>query len=62
MPRAILLLPGVGAQGGSVEDLGAAFAAGTASALVTASRSVAGADDPAEAAERLRASVWAVAS
>ena len=62
MPRAILLLPGVGAQGGAVEDLGAAFASGSASALVTASRGVAGADDPGEAAERLRASVWAVAS
>jgi orotidine-5'-phosphate decarboxylase len=62
MPRAILLLPGVGAQGGAVEDLGAAFAAGSASALVTASRSVAGAADPGDAAERLRASVWAVAS
>ena len=28
MPRAVLLLPGVGAQGGRVEDLGAAFAPG----------------------------------
>ena len=60
MPRAILLLPGVGAQGGSVEDLGAAFSA-PAAALVTASRSVAGADDPAAAAEELRASVWSLA-
>ncbi len=60
MPRAILLLPGVGAQGGSVEELGAAFAE-PASALVTASRSVAGAEDPAAAAERLRSSVWALA-
>ena len=59
MPRAVLLLPGVGAQGGSVDDLGAAFA-GPASALVTASRSVAGSDDPAGAAESLRRSVWAV--
>jgi orotidine-5'-phosphate decarboxylase len=61
MPRAILLLPGVGAQGGAVESLGPAFA-GPASALVTASRSVAGADDPAAAAEALRAAVWSVAS
>lgn len=60
MPRAILLLPGVGAQGGSVADLRSAFR-GPASALVAASRSVAGAADPAEAAERLRASVWEVA-
>lgn len=61
MPRAILLLPGVGAQGGEVESLGAAFAS-PAGALVTASRSVAGAADPGEAAERLREAVWAVAS
>jgi orotidine-5'-phosphate decarboxylase len=61
MPRAVLLLPGVGAQGGSVEQLGAAFT-GPGSALVTASRSVAGADDPARAAEDLRAAVWSVAS
>ncbi len=60
MPQAVLLLPGVGAQGGDVEDLGPAFGA-PASALVTASRSVAGAADPGEAAERLRESVWAVA-
>jgi orotidine-5'-phosphate decarboxylase len=40
LPRTPFLLPGVGAQGGSPEDLGAAFAAGQASALVAASRSV----------------------
>jgi len=61
MPRAVLLLPGVGAQGGSVEQLGPAFA-GPGSALVTASRSVAGAADPAAAAATLRDAVWAVAS
>jgi orotidine-5'-phosphate decarboxylase len=60
MPRAILLLPGVGAQGGSAEQLAAAFT-GPGSALVTASRSVASAPDPGEAAERLRAQVWEVA-
>ena len=38
MPRAVLLLPGVGAQGGRVEDLGPAFAPGPAAGLVTASR------------------------
>ncbi len=46
MPRAIFLLPGVGAQGGAPETLGAAFAAGPASALVTASRSVCGRRGP----------------
>ena len=62
MPRAILLVPGVGAQGGQPELLGAAFAAGPASALVPVSRGIAAAEDPAAAAEDLRARVWAVAS
>lgn len=61
MPRSILLLPGVGAQGGEVEALGPAWTR-PAAALVTASRSVAGAPDPAAAAEALRAAVWSVAS
>jgi orotidine-5'-phosphate decarboxylase len=60
MPRSIFLLPGVGAQGGAAEGLGAAFT-GPASALVTASRSVAGAGDPGAAAEELRELVWGVA-
>ena len=61
MPEAIFLLPGVGAQGGTAAELGAAFRAGPASALVTASRSIAGSDDPAGAAETLREQVWDVA-
>jgi orotidine-5'-phosphate decarboxylase len=44
LPRAVLLLPGVGVQGGRPEQLAAAFAAGPASALVSASRSVLYAD------------------
>jgi orotidine-5'-phosphate decarboxylase len=69
MPNAILLLPGVGAQGGRVEELAAAFAPGRAGGLVTASRSIAGAHlatggDPAACAraeaERLRAAAWAL--
>jgi orotidine-5'-phosphate decarboxylase len=48
MPRAVLLLPGVGAQGGRPERLGAAFAAGPGSALVSASRSVIYADRGAD--------------
>ena len=40
MPRTVLLLPGVGAQGASVADLARAFTSGPASALVNASRSV----------------------
>jgi orotidine-5'-phosphate decarboxylase len=66
MPRAVFLLPGVGAQGGRVEDLGAAFAPHPAAGLVTASRSIVNAHaerggDPAAAAaaaaEELRAAV-----
>jgi orotidine-5'-phosphate decarboxylase len=64
MPRAVFLLPGVGAQGGRVEDLAPAFAPGPAGGLITASRSIvraheAGGGSPAEAAlaeaDRLRA-------
>jgi orotidine-5'-phosphate decarboxylase len=62
MPRAVFLIPGVGAQGGRAGDLGAAFSAGRASALVAASRRIADDPDPAAAAERLRASVWEVSS
>jgi orotidine-5'-phosphate decarboxylase len=40
MPRTIMLLPGVGAQGASVAELSRAFTSGPASALVNASRSV----------------------
>jgi orotidine-5'-phosphate decarboxylase len=69
MPQAIMLLPGVGAQGATPADLARAFTSGPASALVTASRSViyasrdSGADFRAAAgaeAARLRAEVWAV--
>ncbi len=62
MPRAIFLIPGVGAQGGRPEDLGAAFAPGRAAALVAASRSIAADPDPAAAAERLRDAVWEVSA
>ena len=40
MPQAILLLPGVGAQGATPGDVARAFTSGPASALVTVSRSV----------------------
>jgi orotidine-5'-phosphate decarboxylase len=69
MPRTILMLLGVGAQGASVADLARAFQSGPASALVAVSRSViyayreTGADfreaAGAEAA-RLKREVWAV--
>lgn len=62
MPASIFLLPGVGAQGGQAEQLGAAFSPGPASGLITASRSIAAAADPAREAERLRASAWDIAS
>ncbi len=69
MPQAILLLPGVGAQGATPADVARAFTSGPASALVPISRSVIyafrveGADwRKAAAAEaaRLRGEVWAV--
>jgi orotidine-5'-phosphate decarboxylase len=63
MPDSIFLVPGVGAQGGRPEDLGPAFAAGRrASVLVPAARSIADADDPAAAAEELRAALWDLGS
>jgi orotidine-5'-phosphate decarboxylase len=67
MPNATFLLPGVGAQGGRVEELAAAFSPGRAGGLVSASRSIAGAyltlgGEPAAAAraeaERLRETAW----
>ena len=71
MPRAIILLPGVGAQGATPADVARAFTSGPSSALVNASRSViyayrdAPADDwrAAAAAEaaRLQGAVWAAA-
>jgi orotidine-5'-phosphate decarboxylase len=61
MPSAPFLLPGVGVQGGSAQDLEPAFGSHPASAIVTASRSIAGARDPAAAAEALRQEVWDVA-
>jgi orotidine-5'-phosphate decarboxylase len=44
LPRSVLLLPGVGAQGARAGDLAEAFAVGPAGALVSASRSVLYAD------------------
>jgi orotidine-5'-phosphate decarboxylase len=61
MPRAVFLLPGVGAQGGSADRLGPAFSTSIAGGIVTASRSIAGADDPAAAAEALREQAWEAA-
>jgi orotidine-5'-phosphate decarboxylase len=60
MPRAVFLLPGVGAQGGQPELLGAAFAPGPAAAIVSSSRGIAEAPDPAAAAEALRKTVWEI--
>ena len=67
MPGAVFLLPGIGAQGGAVEDLALAFQPGAAGGLITASRSIADAHQlhggsPAQAAraeaERLRVAAW----
>jgi orotidine-5'-phosphate decarboxylase len=60
MPTSVFLVPGIGAQGGRVEDLGEAFGAHPASVLATASRSIAGADDPGKAAATLRDELWTI--
>ena len=69
LPRSVLLLPGVGAQGATPADVARAFTSGPASALVTASRSVIYAYRGGEAdwrsaagaeAARLRSEVWSV--
>jgi orotidine-5'-phosphate decarboxylase len=69
MPHTPFLLPGIGAQGGRVEELGPAFAPGPAGGLITASRSIVAAHeqhggDPGQAArreaERLRELAWSL--
>jgi orotidine-5'-phosphate decarboxylase len=71
MPAAVFLLPGVGAQGGRVDDLAAAFTPGPAGGLVSASRGIVDAGektggDPAGAAraqaQKLRELAWRLAS
>jgi orotidine-5'-phosphate decarboxylase len=71
MPNAVFLLPGVGAQGGQISDLAAAFAPGTAGGLISASRGIVAAHekrggDPAaaaaEEARRLRELGWGLTS
>ena len=59
MPRQILLVPGVGAQGGEPDRLAPAFAGNRAGALVSASRSIIFAESPRKAAEALRETLWA---
>jgi orotidine-5'-phosphate decarboxylase len=65
MPRAVFLLPGVGAQGGEVEALRPAFAPGRAAALVAVSRTIADAaldagdlEAARAVAEELRDKAW----
>jgi orotidine-5'-phosphate decarboxylase len=69
MPKAILLLPGIGAQGATPADVARAFTSGPASALVPVSRALTytfradGGDwrrAAAATAARLREEVWAV--
>ncbi len=70
MPATPFLLPGIGAQGGRVEDLAPAFAPGRAAGLISASRGIVRAHEsggyaPADAArreaERLRVLAWSLA-
>lgn len=69
MPHAVFLLPGVGAQGGSVEALAPAFAPGRAGGLVSASRGIVGAylkdggapqSSARQEAARLRELAWSL--
>jgi orotidine-5'-phosphate decarboxylase len=69
MPHAVFLLPGVGAQGGRVENLAPAFSIGRAGGLISASRGLVGAHraaggEPPEAARReaarLRELAWSL--
>lgn len=71
MPRTILLLPGVGAQGGRVQDLAAAFAPGPAGGLISVSRGIVCAFEhhggfpeaaAAREAARLRELAWSIAT
>lgn len=62
MPRALLLLPGVGAQGAAAADCAGAFTQTRAGGLVSVSRSVIFADDPGAEAERLAREVWNVSA
>jgi orotidine-5'-phosphate decarboxylase len=71
MSASPFLLPGVGAQGGRVEELAPAFASGRAGGLVSASRSIvdahaSGGAEPATAAraeaERLRETAWTLSA
>ena len=61
LPRTPFLLLGVGAQGATVVDCAPAFSSGPAAGLVSTSRAVIFADDPAAAAEQLAREVWDVA-
>ncbi len=71
MGHAPFLLPGIGAQGGRVEELAPAFAPGRAGGLISASRSIVDAHrsaggEPAAAARaearRLRETAWALSA
>jgi len=69
LPRAPFLLPGIGVQGGSSDDVAPAFAAGPAGGLVSASRAVIYAsagddwrDAAAASAEALAREAWHVAT
>ncbi len=70
MPSSPFLLPGVGAQGGKVQDLAPAFAPGPAGGLVSSSRGIVNAHELAggapesaarDEAARLRELAWRLA-
>ncbi len=64
LPRAVFLLPGVGAQGGRIEDLEPAFTPGPGGGLIAVSRTIVQAGSIASArtlAETLRERAWSTA-
>jgi len=62
LPRTPLLLLGVGAQGATVADCAGAFSGARAGGLVSVSRAVIFADDPAAEAKRFAREVWDVSA
>jgi len=60
MDQQLFLVPGYGAQGGSADDVKACFKPDGTGAIITASRSVIYADDPAVAARQLHDEIAAL--
>ncbi len=60
MPEQPLLMPGVGPQGGHIDDLVGLFGGHPAGVLVPVSRGISQSDDPGEAAATMQTALWRV--